>query len=300
MDTMKEENEKKDQKVSKELQDTQNKVDIRNIPITRVGIKDIKYPFNISDRDGITQSTIGNFTMSVGLPHDVKGTHMSRFVKILEDQDGSVSIENFDNLVKNTTNILDSDSAYISVDFTYFKKKCAPVSRVESLLDYSINYTCEVKNNLVNKYLKVTVPVTSLCPCSKNISDYGAHNQRSHISAHIRTEKTVWIDDVIEMLEDQASCQIYGLLKRPDEKYVTEQAYDNPKFTEDIIRDVAVTLNKDDRITAYKIESENFESIHNHSAYAYIEKDKKKDIHNNKKNKISYLKFSQLHSNFPG
>ena len=300
MDIMKEENEKKDQKVSKELQDTQNKVDIRNIPITRVGIKDIKYPFNISDRDGIAQSTIGNFTMSVGLPHDVKGTHMSRFVKILEDQDGSVSIENFDNLVKNTTNILDSDSAYISVDFTYFKKKCAPVSRVESLLDYSINYTCEVKNNLVNKYLKVTVPVTSLCPCSKNISDYGAHNQRSHISAHIRTEKTVWIDDVIEMLEDQASCHIYGLLKRPDEKYVTEQAYDNPKFTEDIIRDVAVTLNKDDRITAYKIESENFESIHNHSAYAYIEKDKKKDIHNNKKNKISYLKLSQLHSNFPG
>jgi GTP cyclohydrolase I len=300
MDIIKEKSEKKDQKVSKELQDTQNKVDVRNIPITRVGIKDIKYPFDISDKDGISQSTIGNFTMSVGLPHDVKGTHMSRFVKILEDQDGSVSIENFDNLVKNTTNVLDSDSAYISVDFTYFKKKCAPVSRVESLLDYSINYTCEVKNNVINKYLKVTVPVTSLCPCSKNISDYGAHNQRSHISAHIRTEKTVWIDDVIEMLEDQASCQIYGLLKRPDEKYVTEQAYDNPKFTEDIIRDVAVTLNKDDRITAYKIESENFESIHNHSAYAYIEKDKKKDIHNNKKSKISYLKFSQLHSNFPG
>ena len=300
MDIIKEESKKKEQKVSKELQDTQNKVDVRNIPITRVGIKDIKYPFKIVDRDGVSQSTIGNFTMSVGLPHDVKGTHMSRFVKILEDQDGSVSIENFDQLVENTTNILDSDSAYISVDFTYFKKKCAPVSRVESLLDYSINYTCEVKNNIANKYLKVTVPVTSLCPCSKNISDYGAHNQMSHISAHIRTEKTVWIDDVIEMLEDQASCQIYGLLKRPDEKYVTEQAYDNPKFTEDIIRDVAVTLNKDDRITAYKIESENFESIHNHSAYAYIEKDKKKDIYNNKKSKISYLKFSQLHSNFPG
>ena len=171
---------------------------------------------------------------------------------------------------------------------------------MESLLDYSVNFTCEVKNNIVNKYLKVIVPVTSLCPCSKNISDYGAHNQRSHISAHIRIEKTVWIDDVIEILENQASCQIYGLLKRPDEKYVTEQAYDNPKFTEDIIRDLAVTLNKDDRITAYKIESENFESIHNHSAYAYIEKDKKKDVHNSKNSKISYLKFSQLHSNFPG
>ena len=300
MDIIKEENSKKDEKTSTVLQDTQNKVDVRNIPITRVGIKDIKYPFKISDKTGKIQSTIGTFTMSVGLPHDVKGTHMSRFVKILEDQEESISIENFNGLVKNTTNILSSDSAYISVDFTYFKKKVAPVSRVESLLDYSINFTCEVKNNVVYKYLKVTVPVTSLCPCSKNISDYGAHNQRSHISAHIRTEETVWIDDVIEMLEDQASCQIYGLLKRPDEKYVTEQAYDNPKFTEDIIRDVAVTLNKDDRITAYKIESENFESIHNHSAYAYIEKDKKKDTYNNKKSKISYLKFSQLHSNFPG
>ncbi|MBT7542606.1 MAG: GTP cyclohydrolase I FolE2 [Gammaproteobacteria bacterium] len=300
MGIIKEENKLKDKTVSKELQDTQNKVDVRSIPINRVGIKDIKYPFQISDKNGEIQTTVGTFTMSVGLPHDVKGTHMSRFVKILEDQKDFISIENFDQLVKNTTKILSSESAYISVDFTYFKKKSAPVSRVESLLDYSVNFTCEVKNNIVNKYLKVIVPVTSLCPCSKNISDYGAHNQRSHISAHIRIEKTVWIDDVIEILENQASCQIYGLLKRPDEKYVTEQAYDNPKFTEDIIRDLAVTLNKDDRITAYKIESENFESIHNHSAYAYIEKDKKKDVHNSKNSKISYLKFSQLHSNFPG
>ena len=299
MDNTKEENKKKTKNTSKDLQDTQSKVDIRNIPISRVGIKNINYPFKITDRDNETQSTIGKFTMSVGLSPDVKGTHMSRFVKILEDQKTSLSIENFDELVKNTTKVLDSESAYISVDFTYFKKKSAPVTKVESLLDYTINFTCEVKNNIVNKYLKVVVPVTSLCPCSKNISDYGAHNQRSHITAHIKTEETVWIDDVIEMLEDQASCQIYGLLKRPDEKYVTEKAYENPKFTEDIIRDVAVTLNKDDRITAYKIESENFESIHNHSAYAYIEKDKKKDIHNNKKSKISYLKFSQLHSNFP-
>ena len=297
MDIINKENKKKDEKVSKELQDTQNRVDVRNIPISRVGIKDIKYPFKMSDKDDITQSVIGTFTMSVGLPHDVKGTHMSRFVKILEDQKDSISIENFDNLVKNTSNVLSSESAFASVEFTYFKKKNAPVSKTESLLDYSVGYTCEVKNKIVNKYL--IVPVTSLCPCSKNISDYGAHNQRSHISAHIKIDKTVWIDDLIEMLEDQASCQIYGILKRPDEKYVTEQAYDNPKFTEDIIRDVAVILNKDDRVTAYKIESENFESIHNHSAYAYIEKDKKKDFHNNKKSKISYLKFSQLHS-FPG
>jgi len=299
MDIIKEENKKKDKKISKELQDTQSKVDIRNIPISRVGIKDIKYPFKMSDKDAIAQSVIGTFTMSVGLPHDVKGTHMSRFVEILEGQKDIISIENFDNLVKNTTKTLSSESAYASVDFTYFKKKNAPVSKTESLLDYSVTYACEVKNKIVNKYLKIVVPVTSLCPCSKNISDYGAHNQRSHISAHIKIDETVWIDDLIEMLEDQASCQIYGILKRPDEKYVTEQAYDNPKFTEDIIRDVAVILNKDDRVTAYKIESENFESIHNHSAYAYIEKDKKKDFHNNKKSKISYLKFSQLHS-FPG
>ena len=154
MDTI-EENKKTGKALSNELQDTQNKVDVRNIPISRVGIKDIKYPFKISDRDGVSQSTIGNFTMSVGLPDDVKGTHMSRFVQILEDQQEPLSIENFDSLVTNTTNILGSDAAYISVDFTYFKKKKAPVTRVESLLDYSINYTCEVKNNIVNKYLKV-------------------------------------------------------------------------------------------------------------------------------------------------
>ena len=171
MDIKKEEDKKKGLKPSKELQDTQSKVDVRNIPISRVGIKDIKYPFNISDKNGEIQSAIGTFTMSVGLPHDVKGTHMSRFVKILEDQKEVLSIENFHHLIKNTTNILDSDSAYISVDFTYFKKKAAPVSRVESLLDYAVNFTCEIKNNIINKYLKVTVPVTSLCPCSKNISD---------------------------------------------------------------------------------------------------------------------------------
>ena len=266
----KEEDKKREDKPSKELQDTQSKVDVRNIPISRVGIKDIKYPLKISDRDGVAQSVIGNFIMSVGLPHDVKGTHMSRFVKILQDQADIINIENFQDLVKNTTNILDSESAYISVDFTYFKKKAAPVSKVESLLDYSVNFTCEIKNNIVNKYLKVTVPVTSLCPCSKNISDYGAHNQRSHISAHIKIEDTVWIDDVIEMLENQASCQIYGLLKRPDEKYVTEEAYDNPKFVEDMVRDIAAHFAEDKRVLEYIVESENFESIHNHSAYAQI------------------------------
>ena len=233
--------------------------------------------------------------MSVSLPPEKKGTHMSRFVEVIDKQKKAISVENFEDLVKTTAKTLQSDTAFISLDFTYFKNKSAPVTGVKSLLDYKVNFSAESKNNRHNKFITVTVPVTSLCPCSKNISDYGAHNQRSNISATIRLKETIWIDEIIEILENQASCQIYGLLKRPDEKYVTEEAYNNPKFVEDMIRDLAITLNKDDRVLAYKIESENFESIHNHSAYAYIEKDKTKDSYN-KNNNVSFLKLSQLRS----
>ncbi|MBH32470.1 MAG: GTP cyclohydrolase I FolE2 [Gammaproteobacteria bacterium] len=282
-------------KHKEDLQDTQNNADSRNIPINRVGIKDIVYPILITDKDKITQNVIGNFVMSVSLPPEKKGTHMSRFVEVIDKQKKAISVENFEDLVKTTAKTLQSDTAFISLDFTYFKNKSAPVTGVKSLLDYKINFSAESKNNKLNKFITVAVPVTSLCPCSKNISDYGAHNQRSNISATIRLKETIWIDEIIEILEKQASCQIYGLLKRPDEKFVTEEAYDNPKFVEDMIRDLAITLNKDDRVLAYKIESENFESIHNHSAYAYIEKDKTKDSYN-KKNNVSFLKLSQLKS----
>ena len=282
-------------KHKEDLQDTQNNADSRNIPINRVGIKDIAYPILITDKDKITQNVIGNFVMSVSLPPEKKGTHMSRFVEVIDKQKKAISVENFEDLVKTTAKTLQSDTAFISLDFTYFKNKSAPVTGVKSLLDYKVNFSAESKNNRHNKFITVTVPVTSLCPCSKNISDYGAHNQRSNISATIRLKETIWIDEIIEILENQASCQIYGLLKRPDEKYVTEEAYNNPKFVEDMIRDLAITLNKDDRVLAYKIESENFESIHNHSAYAYIEKDKTKDSYN-KNNNVSFLKLSQLRS----
>ena len=176
----------------------------------------------------------------------------------------------------------------------------APASKVKSLLDYTVTFIGEVKDEVSNLKVRVLVPVTSLCPCSKKISAYGAHNQRSHVTVTISIKDFIWIEEIIDIVEKEASSELYALLKRPDEKHVTELAYDNPKFVEDMVRDIAAHFSNDDRISEYTVESENFESIHNHSAYAYIEKDKKKDIHNNKKNKISYLKFSQLHSNFPG
>jgi GTP cyclohydrolase I len=255
------------------LQDTQNKADERNISICRVGIKDIKYPIEISDINDSCQNVSGNFTMSVSLPPEVKGTHMSRFVAILDERKKPLSINNFDDLINEVSKKLDSNKSYVSLDFNYFRRKKAPITKVESFLDYAVSFIGEKNYEIVNKFIKVTVPVTSLCPCSKNI----------------------WIEEIIEMLEEQASCQIYGLLKRPDEKFVTEEAYNNPKFVEDIIRDLALSLNKDERVSAYKIESENFESIHNHSAYAFIEKDKTKECVKGKDN-VSFLKLSQLKS----
>jgi GTP cyclohydrolase IB len=158
--------------------------------------------------------------------------------------------------------------------FPYFMNKSAPVSGVKSLMDYEVSFIGQIKDNKPTVLVKVVVPVTSLCPCSKNISDYGAHNQRSHITATVRTRTFIWIEELIEKVEKVASCELFGLLKRPDEKYVTERAYDNPKFVEDIVRDAAIEFNKDDRIAAYTVESENFESIHNHSAYAMLSHDK--------------------------
>jgi GTP cyclohydrolase I len=170
------------------------------------------------------------------------------------------------------TERLDAESGYIEMNFPYFVNKEAPISKVRSLMDYDVTFIGEIKGDETTMTVKVVVPVTSLCPCSKNISDYGAHNQRSHVTLTVRVESFVWIEDLIDLVEKQASCEIYGLLKRPDEKYVTERAYDNPKFVEDMVRDVAAKLNEDKRITAYIVESENFESIHNHSAYALISK----------------------------
>jgi GTP cyclohydrolase I len=212
--------------------------------------------------------------MYVDLPHHFKGVHMSRFVEILNGHDEAISVESFESVLQAMVEKLDTESGDIEMTFPYFLRKVAPVSRIKSLLDYEVTFIGEMKKGNYQFTLKVIVPVTSLCPCSKQVSDYGAHNQRSHVSISVKTRSLVWIEDLIRMAEDQASCELYGLLKRSDEKYVTEKAYDNPKFVEDVVRDIAAVLNRDERINAYVVESENFESIHNHSAYALIERNK--------------------------
>lgn len=256
------------------IPDTQNKADTRQIPIDKVGIKGIKHPVRVLDRSGGEQHTVAEFNMYVNLPHNFKGTHMSRFVEILNEYEREISVKSFNDMLEKMAERLESESGHIEMTFPYFVKKAAPVTGVESLLDYQVCFRGQITNNVARTDVCVLVPVTSLCPCSKSISEYGAHNQRSHITLSVRIKDFVWVEELIEMIEQQASCQLYGLLKRPDEKFVTEQAYDNPKFVEDLVRDIATQLNNDDRIIAYTVESENFESIHNHSAYAYIEKDK--------------------------
>jgi len=259
------------------IADVQASPDLRQLPVQKVGIKDIRHPIRVKDRSQGEQHTIAQFNMYVELPHNFKGTHMSRFIEILNNYEPEISVQSFKKMLKEMTTRLEADTGHIEMTFPYFINKAAPISGVKSLLDYQVTLEGVVKNGTHTMTMKVVVPVTSLCPCSKEISRYGAHNQRSHVTVTVRTNAFVWIEDLVELVEKQASSELYGLLKRPDEKYVTERAYDNPKFVEDMVRDVASLLNADDRIDAYVVESENFESIHNHSAYAMIEKDKRAD-----------------------
>jgi GTP cyclohydrolase I len=256
------------------IADVQNLADLRQIAINRVGIKGIRHPVKVQDKSVGVQHTIATFNMYVHLPHNFKGTHMSRFVEILNRHEREISVESYESILREMVKLLEAESGYIEMSFPYFVNKTAPVSGVQSLLDYDVTLIGEMKDGKASVTMKVLVPVTSLCPCSKKISERGAHNQRSHVTITLRTNSFVWIEDVVAIAEKQASCELYGLLKRPDEKYVTERAYDNPKFVEDMVRDVAAVLNADDRVDAYIVESENFESIHNHSAYALIERDK--------------------------
>ena len=259
------------------IPDVQSSADTRHLAIDRVGIKGIRHPVKVKDKSVGVQHTIATFNMYVHLPHNFKGTHMSRFVEILNHHEREISVESFEQILGEMVERLEAKSGYIEMSFPYFVNKTAPVSGVQSLLDYDVTLIGETVNGKPSVTMKVLVPVTSLCPCSKKISERGAHNQRSHVTLSIRTNEFVWIEDVIRIAEEQASCELFGLLKRPDEKYVTERAYDNPKFVEDMVRDVAAVLDKDKRIDAYIVESENFESIHNHSAYALIERDKTKN-----------------------
>jgi len=256
------------------IPDVQSLADTRHLAIDRVGIKGIRHPIKVKDKSVGVQHTVATFDMYVHLPHNFKGTHMSRFVEILNEHEREISVESFEKILREMVTRLEAQSGYIEMSFPYFVNKTAPVSGVKSLLDYDVTLIGETLNGKQRVTMKVLVPVTSLCPCSKKISERGAHNQRSHVTLTIRTNEFVWIEDVIRIAEEQASCELYGLLKRPDEKFVTERAYDNPKFVEDMVRDVAAVLDTDKRIDAYVVESENFESIHNHSAYALIERDK--------------------------
>ena len=251
------------------IADVQSSRDLRNLPINQVGIKDLRFPISLKSKEG-EQSTVARLTMTVFLPADQKGTHMSRFVALMEKQTDALDFDTLHKLTADMVALLDSHSGKISVSFPFFRKKSAPVSGIQSLLDYDVTLTGEIKNSTYSHSLKVMVPVTSLCPCSKEISQYGAHNQRSHVTVSLIANADVGIEEIIDYVEAQASCQLYGLLKRPDEKYVTEKAYENPKFVEDMVRDVATVLIADKRIESFVVESENFESIHNHSAYAYI------------------------------
>ena len=256
------------------IPDVQNMADTRHLAINKVGIKSIRHPVQVKDKNVGVQHTVATFNMYVHLPHNFKGTHMSRFVEILNHHGREISVESFESILREMIEKLEAKSGHIEMSFPYFINKTAPISGVQSLLDYDVTFIGEINNGQYRFTMKVVVPVTSLCPCSKKISERGAHNQRSHVTITVRTSRSVWIEEVVRYAEEQASSELYGLLKRPDEKFVTERAYDNPKFVEDMVRDVAAALNRDERIEAYVVESENFESIHNHSAYALIECDK--------------------------
>jgi GTP cyclohydrolase IB len=257
------------------VEDVQARADHRRIPINRVGIKDLRHPVRVRDRSSGEQHTVATFNMYVNLPHDFKGTHMSRFVEILHGS-REISVDSFRSMLFEMRERLDADAGHITMSFPFFVMKRAPVSGVESLMDYEASLIGEICRDQVDMWIKVVVPVTSLCPCSKKISDRGAHNQRSHVTIKARLREHIWIEELIGIAESEASSELYGVLKRPDEKYVTERAYDNPKFVEDLVRDVAVRLNNEPRVLSYVAEAENFESIHNHSAYALIEHDKEK------------------------
>src|SRR6266513_549554 len=242
------------------IPDVQGSEDKRKLAIDQVGIKSIRHPIRVAERSGEVQHTVATFNMYVGLPHQFKGTHMSRFVEILNAHEREISVETFKLMLDEMVERLEAQSGHIEMTFPYFVNKSAPVSKVKSLMDYEVTFVGEIEKGEKCFKMKVVVPVTSLCPCSKRISDYGAHNQRSHVTITARTKGFVWIEELADYAE----------------KFVTERAYDNPKFVEDMVRDIAAELNRDKRIEWYRVESENFESIHNHSAYALIEKDKTK------------------------
>ncbi len=251
--------------------DIQSGPDDRNIAIDKVGIKNLRYPITVRDRKSGSQNTVANVSMYVDLPHDSKGTHMSRFVELLHLFRPAVSIRNITAILEQMKSHLNAASAHLELTFPYFVEKKAPISGYPGLMDYTCGFVgSSHRNGEVDLVSQVVVPISSVCPCSKAISDDGAHNQRGEVRLQTRFKKFIWLEDMIEWVEKAASCEVYSVLKRIDEKCVTERAYNNPKFVEDIVRDVSQLLIADENITWFSVSAENFESIHNHSAFASI------------------------------
>ncbi|NUM32964.1 MAG: GTP cyclohydrolase I FolE2 [Candidatus Brocadiae bacterium] len=263
------------------LQDIQNSEDQRGLEIDKVGVCDLCYPITVLDRQKEKQHTIAQITMSVNLPHNFKGTHMSRFISVLNQHRGEITMRTLPTVLEELKLKLKAESAHIEVSFPYMIEKTAPISHEKGLMYYDCRFAAESNSKTKDFILNVAVPITSLCPCSKAISDYGAHNQRGIIEISIRTYsdntenyRLVWIEELIELAEQSASSPVYPILKRTDERHVTMQAYDNPMFVEDIVRNVAMRLNIDPRISWFSVRVVNQESIHNHSAFAQIERKK--------------------------
>lgn len=259
------------------MQDIQNKRDGRRIPIQKAGVRNLQYPIAVLDRENKIQHTVASVSMYVDLPHHFKGTHMSRFVELLNEQRGKISLHNLGAILKMMTSRFASSTAHLEIRFPYFVEKAAPVSKARSLMNYQCAFLASFSHQRspepLDLIVEVQVPVTTLCPCSKAISSQGAHNQRSWVTIQTRSRELVWIEELIEIAEAEASAGLYSLLKREDEKHITERAYARPRFAEDLARAAAQRLRKDPRITWFQVSSENLESIHNHNAFAMVVSD---------------------------
>ncbi|MEJ5300077.1 MAG: GTP cyclohydrolase FolE2 [Thermodesulforhabdaceae bacterium] len=257
--------------------DVQSRPDTRNVAIDKVGVKNVRYPLTVLDKHNGFQNTVGSINMYVNLPRRFKGTHMSRFIEILNEFHGNFDIRNLSKILDTIRKKLDAESAHVEIAFPYFIRKLSPVTRSPGLMEYGCRVIGSIdQHNGYDLIVEVIVPITTVCPCSKEISAYGAHNQRGLVRLAVRYEKFMWIEDLIAIVESCASCDVYSVLKRVDEKYVTEKAYENAKFVEDVVRDIALQMQNNPNITWFAVDVENFESIHNHSAYAYIERTKKR------------------------
>ena len=254
------------------LVDTQNLPDNREVAIDRVGVTNLRFPIQVRDKAHALQNTVATVALTVDLPHHFKGTHMSRFIEVLNEHGALIHVDNIKVILRHLQKRLNSKQAHVEFEFPYFVEKRAPISGAVGLMDYSVKLAATAMHEDGDLVVTVIVPVTTLCPCSKAISRHGAHNQRSQVTFAVRFKTPIWIEDLIELVESSASSELYSLLKRPDEKAVTERAFEHPVFVEDLVRSIAVKANADPRIAWYRIEAENYESIHNHNAYAMIEK----------------------------